>query len=241
MSQQSSYPIRCPKCGHEQSVVLYDAINAKEEPELRAQLMQNRLNVVRCAGCGFEFRVDKNLIYCDPAHKLLVFWVPAAEADYARGEEQFVSLLSELSGLLPDDLHAPAVHLVFSRTELIERIFLIEAGLDERLIEYIKYTLYTRNAARLDPATKQLLFNATDSTPEHLCFVVQDIASRKFEAVLQYAREAYNGLREMFSADEKSTDLLELFPGPHVCARTLLLREQAEPEEPESPIAGPEN
>jgi hypothetical protein len=238
MSQQTAHSIRCPKCGREQTVTLYDAINVKESPELRARLMENTLNTVTCAGCGFGFRIDKNLVYSDPARKLLIFWVPVAERDYARGEEQFVSLLRELSGLLPDDVSAPAVHLVFSRVELIERIFLIEAGLDERIVEYIKYTLYTRNAERLDPSRKILLFNATDSTPEHLCFVVQDVATRKFEAVLQYARQTYAALEEMFSGDTKSADLLELFPGPHISARALLLRER---EKTDPPATGSES
>ncbi len=239
MSQQSEYPIRCPKCGHEQGVALYDAISVKEEPALRAQLMENRLNAVTCAACGFGFRVEKNLVYSDPDRKVLVFLVPVAASDYARGEEQFVALLGDLSRLLPDDVHAPSVHLVFSRTELVERIFLLEAGLDERLIEYIKYTLYTRNANRLDPADKLLLLNATDSTPEHLCFVVQDQATRKFEAMFQYSREAYDGLREAFSTDAQSADLLEMFPGPHISARALLLKEQAGPAAPDQPPAAP--
>lgn len=235
MSQQNEYPIRCPKCGHQQTVALYDAVNIKTSPELREQLMQKKLNAVTCAACGFNFRIDKNLVYSDPARKLLIFWVPVAESDYARGEEQFIGMLRELAGLLPDDVHAPAVHLVFSRIELIERIFLVEAGLDERLIEYIKYTLYTRNAARLDPAQKMLLFNATDSTPEHLCFVVQDVATRKFEAVLQYGRDAYKAIEETFSGEEKSADLLELFPGPYISARALMLKERSGPEETELP------
>jgi ribosomal protein L37E len=228
VSQQTTHSIRCPKCGQEQTVTLYDAINVNESPELRALLMENKLNTVTCAACGFGFRVDKNLVYSDPTRKLLIFWVPVPERDYARGEEQFVSLLRELTGLLPDDVSAPSVHLVFNRIELIERIFLVEAGLDERIIEYIKYTIYTRNAARLDPARKILLFNATDSTPEHLCFVVQDAETRKFEAVLHYARQTYNALDEMFSGDTKSADLLELFPGPYISARALLLKEKAQ-------------
>lgn len=233
MAQQSTYPIRCPKCGHEQTVTLYDAIDVKAEPALRAQLMENKLNAVVCEACGFGFRVDKNLVYSDPTRKLLLFWVPTSEDNFAQGEEQFVSMLRDLSGLLPDDLHAPSVHLVFTRVELIERIFLIEAGLDERLIEYIKYTLYTRNAARIAPEQKLLLFNATDSTPEHLCFVVQDAKTRQFEAVLQYSRDAYTALKETFADAEKSVDLLELFPGPYISARALLLRERPESELPE--------
>lgn len=232
MAQQSNYPIRCPKCGHEQTVSLYDAIDVKAEPALRAQLMENKLNSVTCAACGFSFRVDKNLVYSDPARKLLIFWVPTSENNFALGEEQFISMLRDLSGLLPDDVHAPSVHLVFTRVELVERIFLIEAGLDERLVEYIKYSLYTRNAERIAPEQKLLLFNATDSTPEHLCFVVQDSGTRQFEAVLQYSRDAYTALGETFESGEKSADLLELFPGPYISARALLLRERAEPERP---------
>ncbi len=233
MSQESSYPIRCPKCGAEHTATLYDAVNVAENPDLRMRLMKNELNMVTCPGCGFQFRVDKNLVYSDPARKLLIFLVPTQEADYERGEEQFVAMLSDLSGLLPDDMNAPAVHLVFSRVELVERIFLVEAELDERLIEYIKYTLYTRNASQVDPRQKALLFNATDSTPEHLCFVVQDAATRKFEAMLQYSREAYDGLSEMFAADGNEADLFELFPGPHISARALLLKELSDSEGPE--------
>lgn len=232
MTQQSSYTISCPKCGRAQTVTLYDAVNVKTDPYLRTMLMENKLNAVNCVECEFSFRIDKNLVYSDPDRRLLIFWVPVSESDYARGEEQFIALLKDLSGLLPDDVRAPHVHLVFNRVELIERIFLVEAGLDERLIEYIKFTMYSRNAARLDPTRKILLFNATDSTPEHLCFVVQDAQSRRFEAVLQYSREAYRALEETFSGEEKSADLLELFPGPHISARALLLKEQQASREP---------
>jgi hypothetical protein len=82
---------------------------------------------------------------------------------------------------------------------------------------------------------KVLLLNTKDSTPEHLCFVVQDAATRKFEAMLQYERAVYTALSEAFSEGEKAADLLELFPGPHLSARALLLRELAEEEPTELP------
>lgn len=232
MSEKRPYRIACPRCSKEQAVELYESVNVKTDPALREDLMHNRLNAVTCTHCAFAFRVDKNLLYSDPDRRLLIYWIPAAEADYASGEEQFAALLKDMTAVLPSDVRAPDVHLVFNRTELVERIFLVEAGLNERLIEYIKYTIYTRNA-RVDPARKALLFNAQDSTPEHLCFVVQDVASRKFEAMLQFDRKAYDALHETFNAGEKSADLLELFPGPHISARALLLKEsQAEVPQP---------
>jgi len=225
MSKKSTYRIACPKCGHEQSVELYESVNVKDDPALKDQLLQNQLNGVTCGGCGFGFRVDKQLVYNDPDHRLLIYCYPASEATIENDEDRFLAAVADITRALPDDLHVPSVHLVFNRTELIERIFMKEAGLDERIIEYIKYTIYTRNARKLDPTAKSLLFNAYDSNDTMLCFVVQDVASRKFEAVLHYERSGYDALKEAFANDEKSFDLLELFPGPHISARHSLLRE----------------
>lgn len=232
MSEKTTYRIACPKCGHEQSVELYESINVKDEPELKEKLLKNELNQVTCGGCGFGFRVDKQLVYSDVAHHFLVFWYPAEEGAYDNDEGRFLDALGEITKLLPEDVKAPSVHLVFNRTELIERIFLKEAGLDERIIEYIKYTMYVKNAKKLDPAAKALLFNAHDSNETTLCFVVQDLKTRKFEAVLNYERAGYEALKEAFADDEKSFDLLELFPGPYINARYNLLRElKSETEE----------
>lgn len=225
MSQKRAYRISCPSCKQEMNVDLYESINVQAEPDLKQKLMANQLNGVTCAGCSFSFRVDKNLLYNDPGRRLLVFWVPVAEDREDEGEARFGELLREMSAALPDDLGAPEVHLAFTRTELVERIFLVEAGLNPRIVEYIKYQIYTRNGGRLDPARKILLFDAQDSTESHLCFVIQDAATRKFEAMLQYDRQTYRALDEMFSDGEKSADLLELFPGPHISARSALLRE----------------
>ena len=248
MPQQQAYPIRCPQCDHRWTADLCDAFDAAKEPSLREALFRNQLNAVACPGCGFAFRVDKPLLYRDSARRLLIFWQPApAGASTAAHEEQFTAWLREAGGLLPEDVNAPSVHLVFSRVELVERIFLCEAGLDERLVEYVKYLIYRRNGARVDPAAKLLLFNAQDSTEEQLLFVVQDEATRRFEATLQFSREAYRGLQEAFGEGEKAADLLELFPGPYISARALVLQEreqerreqQAEPPQEPGSSAGP--
>ena len=240
MSNHRSYPIQCPRCQAAQQVELYESINVKDSPELKQALLTNQLNAVTCPGCQFQFRVDKNLLYSDPDRRLLIYWIPATEDGYEQGEDTFSELVQEMTSLLPRDVRPPEVHLVFNRTELVERIFLLEAGLEVRIIEYIKYSIYTRNPGKLDPANKILLFNAQDSTADHLCFVIQDAAARKFEAMLQYERAVYNALSEAFAEGEKAADLLELFPGPHVSARGLLLQElRAEAGEPIPPPAPP--
>lgn len=224
MSERKPYEIKCPKCGEKQQVALYESLNVRKEPELRDLLMANKINEVSCA-CGFAFRVDKPLIYIDQDHELLIFLIPASEKQYDLGEDQFNEFIRNMLALLPADFRAPEVQLVFNRTELVERIFLTEAGLNPRIVEYIKHKIYTQNGQRIPPESKAILFNAQDSNEENLCFIVQDLATRKFEAVLHYARETYNALDDMFCDGEKSADLMELFPGPYISARREFLRD----------------
>ncbi len=225
MSQQKTYNIRCPKCQHDQSVQLYESINVKTHPDLKKLLMANQMNTVTCEQCALTFRVDKPLLYHDPSRRFMIYQIPLGENAIEAGEREFTESVGRLSGLIPKDIPAPDVSLVFSRAELVERIFLHDAGLNERIIEYIKYIIYSRNAGKINAARKLLLFDAEDSTPEALCFVVQDVESKKLESVLQYERKTYTALCEMFDKDDQTPTLLELFPGPYISARRLLLKE----------------
>ena len=225
MSQQAKYRIQCPKCQHEQEVSLHESINLKDTPELKQALLSNQLNTVVCEQCKASFRVDKPILYHDPAHSVMIYLIPLNEESFEQGERKFVESLQRLNGKLPKESKMPDVCLVFSRIELVERIFLFDAGLDERIIEYIKYLIYSHNLKKIDPAEKALLFNAEDSTPDALCFVTQDIKTKKLESVIQYERKTYNALCEMFDRDDKTASLLELFPGPHISARALLLKD----------------
>lgn len=225
MSVTKTYSIQCPKCSATQSAELYDSINVGDAPTLRDQLMANQINAIQCPHCDFSFRVDKRLLYHDPARGFMIFWFPGNEAQYHAGKEEFVASMTALGQALPDDFDPPAVHLVFRRTELVERIFLLEAGLNERIIEYIKYMMYSRNPEKMDPSRKTILFNAEDSNEQALCFVVQDIESMKLEGMLEFDRTAYAGLLELFDSDEKTAHLMELFPGPHISARALFLQD----------------
>ena len=224
MSQRHTYTLRCPRCGESGATELYELVNVGEDPGLRDELLSNRLNRVQCHACRFEFRVDKPLLYLDPARAFLVWLQPPDAAgaeptrdDLARIHERLSQDAGTHSGRPP-----PAVHVVQDRVELVERVFLLEAGLDERLMEYVKYLIYSHNRPAVDPARKRLLFNAQDSTAEYLCFVVQDLESRRLENVLHYSREAYRGLGEMFEG-ERAERLTELFPGPRISARELVL------------------
>jgi transcription elongation factor Elf1 len=228
MSAQKTYNIRCPQCGHEQKVELYDSINVTQQPELKTALFENRLNRVLCGSCEASFRIDKPLLYHDPDRNILIHWMPDNAVSREEILDEFDRSMEELRAALPADIEPPRVRLVFTRAELVELVFIIEAGMEERVVEYIKYTIHMQNMKRVPPAEKQLLLNVQDSTADELLFAIQNTATFELEDVLRYPRKAYHGVREMYR--KNPDEFTDLFPGPYISARGALMAEGTDGE-----------
>jgi len=229
MSLAKTYPIRCPQCDHTQNVELYDSINVAQEPELKTALLENRLNRVECESCDTSFRVDKPVLYHDADRNILIHWMPDTACSRDDILDEFDGAMDELRSALPEDTEPPRVRLVFTRVELVELMFIIEAGMEERVVEHVKYTIHTQNMDRLSPAEKQLLLNVQDSTADELLFAVRNVETAELEDVLRYPREAYRGVQKMYR--KNPDEFIELFPGPYISARAVLLEEGKEDEE----------
>ena len=231
MSLAKTYPIRCPQCEHTQNVELYDSINVAQEPELKTALLENRLNRVECESCDNSFRVDKPVLYHDADRNILIHWMPDTSCSRDDILDEFDDAMEELRSALPDESEPPRVRLVFTRVELVELMFIIEAGMEERVVEHIKYTIYMQNMDRLPPVGKQLLLNVQDSTADELLFAVRNLETAELEDVLRYPREAYRGVQKMYR--KNPDEFIELFPGPYISARAALLEEGKEASEEE--------
>lgn len=233
MVKTNNYKIACPHCGTEQDVDIYESVNVHEEPRLRELLLNGKLNSTTCEKCNLSFRLDSVLLYHDSERGIMVHCIPAPDSTHAALQKEFCSSMQSAEEMLPDDVEPPPVHLVFSRAELIERICLLEMGLDERVLEYVKYLIYIRNSDSLDPLEIRLLLNPKDSTEDKLYFVTQDLETGKLVGMLEYDRDAYDALEQMFDDDNTTPNLLELFPGPYISAREVFIneREQGQAEE----------
>lgn len=226
MAQTSTYPIRCPECKSQQDEVLYDSLDVGKEPELRKQLIEHKLNRVKCNACNFEFYVDKNLLYNDSRGGWMIYLNPHSMENAETAIEEFDQVLRDMTGLLPSGKSLPPVDLVLSRIELVERIFVREAGLDPRVIEYVKYLIYTQNLDKFMPENMALLLNGQECDEENLCFVVQDVETRKLESLLHYKRETYEDLLDLLVQDGELSLIQQLFPGPYASARAYLIQDE---------------
>lgn len=212
------YRIRCPECSFGQEVRLLDKLDAAAQPELKQQLLENRFNRVGCEDCGFSFRADLAVLYSDLPRGIIIHWIPLHHQSFKELQRDFESSRREMERMLPPGAELPRLQLALSRVELLERIFLLEQGFDERIIEYIKHTVYQKNAGALPVEQYNLLFNAQDSTEEELLFAVMEIDSGQPVNLLRYPRALYDRLRREFKKDP--APLEALFPG--VCKNARL-------------------
>jgi hypothetical protein len=140
--------VRCPGCDREQDCKLVQSINAEVDAEAKAALLAGQLNVLACA-CGRTSQLAATVLYHDPK---AAFWCqvcPGGDAAMAHGEAAF-----RASGT------GGTQRLVPSLNALIEKVKLVDAGLDDWAIEMTKVLLLaSRGGADLE---RILLFDAID-------------------------------------------------------------------------------
>ena len=224
MSIKRSVNITCPGCGTTQDITLVEVLNAQTDPDLKEDLMHNRLNRVSCSNCDIDFRVDLPLLYTDAEEELMIHWVPENEdANREQILEEFDEVIERMNAETDEQVPVPNVRLVMTRVELIELIYMVEAGMNQRVVEYVKYSIYTRNQEKLNPECHRMLLNVEDSTDDELVFVMQNVEDQQLGQVLRYGRSAYESLLELFADDPE--EFMEMFPGPCISARDVLLED----------------
>ena len=109
----------CPKCGSEFAAPDVRSINVAQDPSLKDRVKDGSLFVRRCPRCGAESLAPEPVLYHDPTTQLLIAYTSA--------------------GLNSEGLEGYTCRLVSSIGELIEKVKVFDAGLDDIAIELCKY------------------------------------------------------------------------------------------------------
>ena len=141
MANSSSHSFSCPNCGTEYSVTLHDIINVGECPELKPLVLNGELFLIECPRCGRRQVAKRPLVYLDPEEKLLV-------------------LLSDKSASM-EDAPGYTARLVETAGDLIEKVKIFDAGLDDKAVELCKYVT-KQDIAKPDAELKFLRLDGAD-------------------------------------------------------------------------------
>lgn len=109
----------CSECGTSFESEVYQNINVQDSPELKQKVVSGEIFLRRCPNCGKVQLAKYPLLYLDPAESLLL-------------------CLSDQE-LAVDGLEGYTARRVTTVGELIEKIKIFDAGLDDVIIELCKF------------------------------------------------------------------------------------------------------
>ena len=159
MTISKQVTLKC-RCGAESGFTAHETVNVTDNPELKTPLIEGRLWTHTCPSCGVAARVMAPLLYQDmnlaggpPGSSLMLMLsfdesFDPTELDAGMSDLQFLTRLG-----------AQTTRLVRSHNELIEKIHIVEAGLDDRIIEVLKAMIRQQIPSLQE---RELLFNGRE-------------------------------------------------------------------------------
>ena len=151
MSSCNTSQIPCPKCQHRQDFTTWNSVNVDLDPSLRDRLLSGELTRFTCDRCQHSCEVSYALLYHDMTRKLMVYIVTGGDT-------------SELSTIpVGGMMKGYQFRIVTNRNQLVEKVRITEAGLDDRAMELFKLSLIAQMQAT---AGDELLFAGEDRMPD---------------------------------------------------------------------------
>ena len=154
MSMHHEIGLTCPKCGKAGIFTVWDSVNTKLNPDTAAAVKSQELFRYHCPHCGTAVTVNYGFLYHDMDRHFMIYYAPGdddvanANKDMKDNEGKFQSMIESA---------AYVYRLVRTKEDLLEKITIFEAGLDDRLMEL------TKAAALAQVGEKEKDFTVTES------------------------------------------------------------------------------
>lgn len=146
--------VSCSKCGSSFEATAYQSINVASDPQLKERVRDGSLFVAECPYCGTRNLLKYNTLYHDPAAKLMVWLLPD-------GFEMPAGVLEAVK-----DLPGYTLRRVREAGELIEKVCISDAGLEDTVMEVCKWVtrheLAAKNPEAADAPLKFLRLEGAD-------------------------------------------------------------------------------
>lgn len=132
MSRFHEEEITCPQCGKPSPFTVWDSINPQMNGEMKADVQSMEAFTFHCPHCGYTHLISYNFLYHN-MDKAIMLYHAADET----GEQTAQQAFKQAMAVLQNAAHY-VCRIVHSFDELLEKIRIAEAGLDDRRVELLK-------------------------------------------------------------------------------------------------------
>lgn len=133
MSANETVEINCPRCGKVGNFTVWHSINTETDPEMRYAVRDGSAFVYECRKCGHRIPVNYGFLYHQVEDRMMLHYCPDDDA-----VKECLLIYGKNGKMREMQLEGYLSRIVRSINELREKLFIFDAGLDDRAIEVIK-------------------------------------------------------------------------------------------------------
>ncbi len=126
MTRTSSTAVRCPECGRQQEVVLWDSLNVTLDPELKEKLFEGKINIFECIFCHFTTMIDYPLLYHDMDRRFIVQYYPFSSLMVNEDYLKMFRKNGKIREIPLSRTYLEEPHIVFDMNEMLRYILFRE-------------------------------------------------------------------------------------------------------------------
>jgi len=204
MSRHHLSPFECPKCKTEYEIKVWESLNAELSPDAKIQLLEDKLFTSKCPNCSADNTVIYPILYHDMKNKTMIQLVFNTE-----GEESFRNTINKIKNNpnLPDIAVDSdySYRVVFNANDFMEKIYILENNLDDRVIEIVKLVIKTTYVEK-NPEINDSIMLFDPVTPYRLAIFINGKGTYSLELDMAL----YDKLAEAYKSKitEKSVDIM---------------------------------
>lgn len=165
MSKHSIETITCPQCGEKSDFMIWESINTQIDPEMKNKVRTGEAFLWKCPNCGCEASIEYSCLYHQMEDSIMIYYVP-------NNAEEAIKMFSEMQENKADFLGMEfgdnyTFRVVKTKNQLKEKLNILDAKLDDRIIEIMKPFLISQLDKNIH--IKEMLFDIQD---DEYCFAV---------------------------------------------------------------------
>lgn len=167
----------CEQCGTSFDVSLPDVIDTEKQPQDAVSVMHGSIFLKSCPECG---------------HRNLILW----EFFYKNPKNGYVLHLCEKGNIQKESLRDTYLkqRIVYEPVELIEKIYIFDQGLDDRVIEIMKLMNLFVIADEKKADISDIVFSPDKNGNNHFLFMSGD----EEYGTTAFNKEMYDDIRDTF-------------------------------------------
>lgn len=181
MSQSAMQEITCPKCGKKTSFLVWDSINTMKDPEMKEKVRNDEAFRFHCTECGASALLNYNFLYHQQEDKVLI---------YVSADGEDASEMAQILDQRGNAFDGYRKRIVRSYNAFKEKLLILDAGFDDRIVEIIKSSVWDNVEAHYkDKKIDEIYFATNDDGVHGFLFrsAGEMVASMEFDESLYKA------------------------------------------------------